>query len=85
MIVMRAKPDASKHNFMYVTGVDSGGRGGLGSFARHPLFGEAEKKNRKDENDCEHYGRNKGKHFRQVSCCNYKNFLLARVVVAFLV
>jgi len=44
MIVMRAKPDASKHNFMYVTGVDSGGRGGLGSFARHPLFGEAEKK-----------------------------------------
>jgi len=41
---MRAKTDAGKHNFMYVTGVDSGGRGGLGSFASHPLFGEAKKK-----------------------------------------
>ena len=44
MIIMRAKTDAGKHNFMYVTGVDSGGRGGLGSFASHPLFGEAKKK-----------------------------------------
>ena len=41
-----------------------------------PAFGDAKIKVKKknDENDCEHYGRNKGKHSGQVSYCNYKNF-----------